>query len=144
VKETDWRIDSSPASDLAFRELAAAPRFGGTVDELLSEPELPVIDAGTRVAPRRFQAVTFPVRLSRPSTDAVQVGFIVGNADGRKVRHKRGRIRIAPGHRHARLRVWVRDGGSSHARTDGLVVHLFSPDGAKLARHVARGTLHLR
>ena len=30
VKETDWRIDSSPASDLAFRELAAAPRFGGT------------------------------------------------------------------------------------------------------------------
>lgn len=144
VKETDWRIDSSPASDLAFRELAAAPRFGGTVDELLSEPELPVIDAGTRVAPRRFQAVTFPVRLSRPSTDAVQVRFIVGNADGRKVRHKRGRIRIAPGHRHARLRVWVRDGGSSHVRADDLVVRLFSPDGAKLARHVARGTLHLR
>jgi beta-mannanase len=164
VKETDWRIDSSPASDLAFRELAAAPRFAGTVDELLSAPELPVVlpssspspapsagvpvlsvsDTSTQVAPERFQAVTFPIRLSTPSRDPVQVRFFVGDAQGRKVRHKRGRIRIAPGHRHGRLRVWVRDGDSSHVRADDLVVRLFSPDGARLARRVAHGTLHLR
>jgi hypothetical protein len=163
VKETDWRIDSSPASDLAFRELAAAPLFAGQVDELLSAPELsvaratslppqapapvPVLSVGntsTQVAPERFQPVVFPIRLSNSSKEPVQVRFFVGHSHGRKVRHKRGRIRIAPGHRRARLRVWVRDGGTSSTRAGDLVVRLFSPDGAKLARHVAHGTLHLR
>jgi hypothetical protein len=161
VKETDWRIDSSAASDHAFRELAADPLFGGQVDELLSAPELPVVaptapsppvavpvlsvgDTSTQVAPERFQAVTFPIRLSSASDEPVQVRFSVGNAHGRKIRHKRGRLRIAPGHRRARLRVWVRDGGAADPRAGDLVVRLFSPDGAKLARHVAHGTLHLR
>jgi hypothetical protein len=160
IKETDWRIDSSPATDLAFRELAAAPLFTGKVEELLSAPVLPVAtpttapapapvpvlsvsDTATQVAPEHFEAVTFPIRLSSPSTKPVRVRFVVGHAHGRKVRHKRGRIRIAPGHRRASLRVWVRDGGSARASKD-LVVRLFSPDGARLARHVARGTLHLR
>jgi beta-mannanase len=159
IKETDWRIDSSSASDEAFRELAAAPLFNGGLQELLTAPTLPVAqptptpapapvpvlsvsDTSTQVAPERFQAVTFPIRLSTTSDEPVQVRFVVGHAHGRKVRHKRGRIRIAPGHRRASLRVWVRDGGNTHA--GHLVVRLFSPDGARLARHVARGTLHTR
>ncbi len=153
IKETDWRIDSSPASDLAFRELAAAPLFGGALGELLGAPTLPAVlpalptpllsvgNTSTRVTGSEFQPVTFPITLSSASQKPIAVKFAVRRAHGRKVRHPHGQVRIKPGSRHGRLRVWVRSEGSSPGHTAHLYVRLFSPDGAKLARRVALGTL---
>ena len=35
-KETDWRVDSSPASLAAWRDVVASPLYSGTADEILS------------------------------------------------------------------------------------------------------------
>jgi beta-mannanase len=157
LKETDWRIDSSVASDLAFRELTAAPLFGGSLEELLGAPTLPTSEAPPLPTPvlsigdttaqasgGSFQAVTFPITLSSPSPNPVAVNFAVRHGTGRKIRHRHGRVRIKAGSRHGHLRIWVRKEASSADRFADLYVRLFSPDGVKLAKRVARGTLRPR
>jgi beta-mannanase len=152
-KETDWRIDSDPASDLAFRELAASRLFSGTTAELLDPPaekpapvppisSLPVLrvkDSGTATA----ASLVFPVTSSAVPSQAIRVDYILQGKGARHLRKRHGTIVIVRGSRSAAVKVAVRPGPTGGARTEHVWLRLFRPRGAKLGRHVARGTIRV-
>jgi hypothetical protein len=156
-KESNWRIDSDPASAAAFRELAASQLFSGTLAELLNPleslplpvplplplPTLPILqvgDAGSGAA----TSLVFPVTSSVAPTKTVRVHFVLKGKGARHLRKRHGTVKIPPGKHGAAVEVKVRHGFKTHSRTEHVWLKLYRPQGAKLGRHLARGTIHLK
>jgi beta-mannanase len=153
-KETDWQIDSDPASALAFRELAASRLFSGTLAELLNpvpekpapapapSPELPVLqveDPATAPA----ASLVFPVTSSAAPSKPIRVHYVFEGKGARHVRKRHGIVVIVPGSRSTAVKVGVRHDPGTGARTEQVWLKLFRPRGARLGRNVARGTIRL-
>ena len=151
-KETDWQIDSDPASALAFRELAASRLFSGTLTELLNPvpeklapaptPKLPVLQVeDPATAPGA--SLVFPVTSSAAPSKPIRVHYVFKGKGARHVRKRHGIVVIVPGRRSTAVKVGVRHNPGTGARTEQVRLKLFRPRGARLGRNVARGTIRL-
>ncbi len=153
-KETDWRIDSSPATNQAFRELAASPLFSGGVSRLLnptaaegtgSEPMLRIHNTSAAVG-KGAHAVAFVVKSSSRTTRRVTARYALRSGADRGVRAGRGPVTIPAGARTGKFKIWVvgRLAGVSEPQTRHIWVKLYGVNGARLASRFGRATIHYR